>query len=68
VVISLLKHENIVYINNETSDKIRVIVRQMRNKIIDLKELEYYPHSAWGNDGRVSGKVQRGGKGREGNV
>ncbi|KAH8653957.1 hypothetical protein BGZ60DRAFT_386823 [Tricladium varicosporioides] len=31
--------------NNETSDKIRVIVRQMLDKTIDLKELEYRPHS-----------------------
>jgi hypothetical protein len=69
VLISLLKHEKIVCTNNETSDKIRVIVRQMRDKTIDLKELEYRPYSAWGNDGRLSGKVQRGsGKDREGIV
>ncbi|KAK0635962.1 hypothetical protein B0T17DRAFT_517754 [Bombardia bombarda] len=55
--------------NNETSDKIRVIVRQMRDKTIDLKELEYRPHSAWGNDKRLGSKVQRGSeKDREGNV
>jgi hypothetical protein len=69
VLIYLLKHENIVCTNNETSDKIRVIVRQMRDKTIDLKELEYRPHSAWGNDRHLSGKVQRGSeKDREGNV
>lgn len=69
VLILLLKHENIVCTNNETSDKIHVIVRQMRDKTIDLKELEYRPHSAWGNDGRLSGKAQRGSrKDRDGNV
>jgi hypothetical protein len=69
VLISLLKYENIVCTNNETSDKIRVIVRQMRDKTIDLKELEYRPHSAWGNDKRLGSKVQRGSeKNREGNV
>jgi hypothetical protein len=69
VLISLLKHKNIVCTNNETSDKIHVIVRQMRDKTIDLKELEYRPHSAWGNDGRLSGKAQRGSrKDRDGNV
>jgi hypothetical protein len=69
VLISLLKYENIVCTNNETSDKIRVIVRQMRDKTIDLKELEYRPHSAWGNDKRFGGKIQRGSeKDREGNV
>ena len=46
VLISLLKHENIVCTNSETSDKIHVIVLQMRDKTIDLKELEYRPHSA----------------------
>jgi len=46
MLISLLKYENIVYINNETSNKIRVIVRQMQDKTINLKELKYYPYSA----------------------
>lgn len=68
MAISLLKHKNIVCTNSETSDKVRVIVRQMRDKTIDLKELEYRPHSAWGNDVRPSSKVQRGGNDREGNV
>ncbi len=57
VLISLLKHENIVYTNNKTSDKINMIVRQMRDKTINLKELEYRFYSAWGNDGRLSGKA-----------
>ncbi|KAF4625874.1 hypothetical protein G7Y89_g12291 [Cudoniella acicularis] len=35
-----------LYTNNETSNKIRVIVRQIRDKTIDLKELEYRPYSA----------------------
>jgi hypothetical protein len=69
VLILLLKHENIVCTNNETNDKIQVIVRQLRDETIDLKELEYRPHSAWGNDGRLSGKAQRGSrKDRDGNV
>jgi len=53
----LLKCKNLVYINNKTSNKIRVIVRQMLDKIIDLKELEYRPYLAWENHGRLSGKV-----------
>ncbi|XTI85801.1 hypothetical protein V2W45_1206965, partial [Cenococcum geophilum] len=32
-----------LYTNNETSNKICVIIRQMQDKIIDLKELEYRP-------------------------
>jgi hypothetical protein len=69
MLISLLKYKNIVYINNETSDKIRVIIRQMWDKTIDLKELEYCPHLAWGNDKRLGSKVQRRSeKNREGNV
>jgi hypothetical protein len=46
ILILLLKYKNIICTNNETSDKIHVIVRQMREKIIDLKELEYHLYSA----------------------
>jgi hypothetical protein len=60
MVISLLKHEDIVCTNNETSHKIRVIVRQIRDETIDLKELEYHPHSAWRNSTRLIDKPQRG--------
>ena len=60
MVISLLKYENIVCTNNETSDKISVIVRQMQDEAIDLKELEYRPHSARRNSTNLIDKFQRG--------
>ena len=60
MVILLLKYENIVCTNNETSDKIGVIVRQMRDEAIDLKELEYRPHSARRNSTNLIDKFQSG--------
>jgi hypothetical protein len=44
ILISLLKHKNIICINNEINNKIRIIIRQIQNKIINLKKLEYYPY------------------------
>jgi hypothetical protein len=41
ILISLLKYKNIIYINKETINKICVIVRQIQNKTINFKKLEY---------------------------